>query len=219
MRKPILFAASAALLALSFRPAGAQGLLASAPDPLRVGFGAGGGEWSLVVNRGKPDIRLTSEGGAEILELRSSRSSFGLQRKVEVDLSRRPILAWRWRAEVLPEGGDFRAQGTNDQAGQLYVAFSRTRAIGYIWDTSAPEGAVGDSPSVPPFIKVRIVVLRSGPGGLGSWVAERRDLRADYERLFGEPMPETRSLGLRLWINSQHTGTNAAYAISDIRLE
>jgi hypothetical protein len=150
--------------------------------------------------------------------MRSSRSSCGLQRKVKVDLGARRFLSWRWRAEVLPEGGDFRSDRANDQAAQLYVAFSPTRAIGYIWDTSAPEGTVGDMPALP-FMKVKAIVLRSGAKDLGTWALERRDLRADYERLFGEPMPEARELGLRLWINSQHTGSEAASAFADMRFE
>jgi len=70
-----------------------------------------------------------------------------------------------------------------------------------------------------PFMKVKAIVLRSGAKDLGTWALERRDLRADYERLFGEPMPEARELGLRLWINSQHTGSEAASAFADMRFE
>jgi hypothetical protein len=189
-------------------------------DPLRVRLDAGGKEddWSLVVNKGRPDLRLAKDGGTEVLEMRSSGASFGLQRKVAVDLSLRPFIAWRWRADVLPEGGDFRSLRTNDQAAQFYVAFSFKRAIGYIWDSNAPQGAVGINPSVP-FMKVGIIVLRSGSGEAGSWALERRDLLADYELLFGEKPPVTRSLGLRLWINSQHTRSEAAGSFADLRFE
>jgi hypothetical protein len=218
-----LSAAAGLLLLAAAAGVRAQALLVSAsePDPLRLrlDLGGSGAEWSLEVSKGPPDLRLVREGETEILEMRSERSSFGLQRKVTLDVARYHVMSWRWRADVLPEGGDFRAARTNDEAAQIYVAFSPTRAIGYVWDSSAPEGAVGDSRAAPPFMRVKVIVLRSGDRERGTWALERRDLRADYERLFGEAMPAVSKLGLRLWINSQHTASGAACALADFRFE
>jgi hypothetical protein len=229
MRKLTLAAAAAVALLLAPPAARAQAsahaaalaVLASAsePLPLKLDSGGPGAEWAVVVNKGRADLRVAREDGSDCLLMRSDSASFGLQRKVQVDLDRRPFLAWRWKVDVLPEKGDFRYLKTNDQAAQIYVAFSPTRAIGYVWDSSAPAGSEGDNPSVPPFMKVKIIVLRSGGGGLGEWAEERRDLRADYERLFGEALPATRAVGLRLWINSQHTSSEAASAFADLRFE
>jgi Protein of unknown function (DUF3047) len=222
MRDRILFAAASLCLLASLR-LGAQDLLASASVPdrlcLRLDTGGSGAEWSLAVNKGPPDLRLVREGETEVLEMSSVRSSFGLQRKIALDLGRYRVMSWRWRAEVLPEGGDFRSARKNDQAAQVYVAFSATRAIGYLWDSSAPEGVVGDLPSAPPFMRVKVIVLRSGARDRGTWELERRDLRADYERLFGEAMPAVSKLGLRLWVNSQHTASCAACAFADFLFE
>jgi hypothetical protein len=221
LNRALLVAASLCLIA-ALRP-GAQALPVSASDSdrlcLRLDAGGPGGEWSLKVSKGPADLRLLREGDTEVLEMRSESSSFGLQRKVALDLGRYHVMSWRWRADLLPEGGDFRSAGKNDQAAQVYVAFSPTRAIGYIWDTTAPEESVGNNPSVPPLIKVRIIVLRSGARDRGTWAQERRDLRADYERLFGEALPATRAVGLRLWINSQYTSSGAACALADLRFE
>lgn len=189
------------------------------PILLRFDLGKSPAAWELTVAKGSPDVEIGSEGAMKILSLRSSRSSFGVQRKVELELGLRPILSWRWRADELPRGGDFRRARTNDQAAQLYVAFSPTRAIGYIWDSSAPEGATGKAAVAPPFLDLRIVVLRSGEREAGLWRAERRDLAEDYLRLFGEEMPAVRAVGIRLWINSQHTESAAASAFADLAFE
>jgi hypothetical protein len=183
-------------------------------DALRVDLAEG--SWAISVNKGPPEYRISVADGEKVLELKSRRSSFGFQRKVRVELASRPILSWRWKADLLPTGGDFRSAGTDDQAAQLYIAFSATRAIGYVWDSSAPAGTASDCVLPPPFMKVRIIALRSGPAEAGRWALERRDLRRDYEALFGEVMPETREVGLRIWINSQHTGTAAASAFADL---
>jgi hypothetical protein len=193
----------------------------SAQETLALGLDPASADraWAASVNVGPPDWRYRVEGGTGILELRSARTSFGFQRRVEVELSRYPFLAWTWKALTLPTGGDCRSAKTDDQAVQVYVAFSPTRAIGYVWDSTAPPGTVCDSPILPPLMKVKMLVLRSGAKEAGTWLSERRNLAEDYARLFGEPMPALKSVGIRLWVNSQHTGSSAAGAYSRLAFE
>jgi hypothetical protein len=42
---------------------------------------------------------------------------------------------------------------------------------------------------------------------MNRWLTERRDFASDYEHAFGRPAPRVK--GLRLQINSQHTGGRA----------
>jgi hypothetical protein len=61
---------------------------------------------------------------------------------------------------------------------------------------------------------VMVVVVRSGPAQAGKWVRESRNVRQDYKKLFGsEPPPVS---GMRLQINSQHTGTSAESYFADV---
>ena len=106
----------------------------------------------------------------------------------------------------LPRGGDFRRSGTDDQAAQLIVAFSSSRFLSYIWDSTAPRGLVAAAPA-PPFKKIFAVVIQSGSQALGDWITERRNLLDDYKQAFGET-PEAMK-GVRLQINSQHTESHA----------
>jgi Protein of unknown function (DUF3047) len=108
----------------------------------------------------------------------------------------------------LPQGGDFRHTKTDDQAAQLFIAFSRTRAIVYIWDTTAPEGLMADAPS-PPFMSIKAVVVRSSTNRLGEWITESRNIYEDYKKLFGEGDKAPVVSGVRLQINTQHTETSA----------
>ena len=61
--------------------------------------------------------------------------------------------------------------------------FLRSRVVGYIWDTTVPPGSVVPSPSTG---TVTYVVLRSGSTSIDGWLTERRDVRQDYRRIFGE---------------------------------
>ncbi len=49
--------------------------------------------------------------------------------------------------------------------------------------------------------------MNPGPGLTNQWISENRNVEADYERAFGKPAPRVK--GLRLQINSQHTGSTA----------
>lgn len=162
--------------------------------------------WELVVTKGQPQVHLTQEGETQVLRLQCNKASFGLQREVNTSLHETPILEWQWKVTELPDGGDFRRRRTDDQAAQLVVAFSSTRFISYIWDSTAEQGTTGKG-WAPPFSKLYAFVLRSGPTQLGTWITERRNLVEDYKRVFGEPPESLR--GIRIQINSQHTRSNA----------
>jgi hypothetical protein len=106
----------------------------------------------------------------------------------------------------LPAGGDFRHASTDDQAAQVLVAFDDKRILTYIWDSSAPKGTVQSASNIP-LVHIYAVVCQSGVEQANRWVSESRNVAADYQRAYGRPAPRVK--GLRLQINSQHTGTSA----------
>jgi hypothetical protein len=169
--------------------------------------------WELSVHEGEPDLTLVPDGGGQALKLRSRLSSFSLTKAVDIDLKKTPYLEWQWKVTELPTGGDFRRPVTDDQAAQLIVVFSwgglRQEVIMYMWDSTAPEGMASKMPSPPlyPFLDLHAVVVRSGEAQAGKWITERRDVVADYRRLFGREPDRIR--GIRIQINSQHTKSQA----------
>lgn len=169
--------------------------------------------WQIKEKSGKADFAVVKEGDRSVFRMRSAKTSFSLQKEVNVDLKQYPVLTWKWMATKLPAGGDFRKSKTDDQAAQLFLAFSKTQAIVYIWDTSAPQGMTGDA-SAPFFMTIKAVVVRSGNAELGTWITESRNVYEDYKKFFGkEPPPVT---GVRLQINSQHTGASAESSFGDV---
>jgi hypothetical protein len=163
-------------------------------------------DWSIKVNRGQPDVSVCQDPEGPCVRLKSVRSSFSLERGVDVDPAQTPFLSWRWKVAQLPAGGDFRRSATDDQAAQVLVAFADRRILTYIWDTSAPKGLAQQSSSIP-LIHVFAIVSESGAADMNRWIAEKHNVAADYERAFGRSVPHVK--GVRLQINSQHTGTVA----------
>jgi len=169
--------------------------------------------WELKEKSGKADFAVVKDGDIAAARFRSADSSFSLQKEVKVDLKQFPVLAWKWKVTTLPAQGDFRKSGTDDQAAQLFLAFSKTKAIVYIWDTTAPQGLM-ESTSPVPFMTVKVVVVRSGPAETGRWITEVRNVYEDYRKLYGSEPPMVN--GVRLQINSQHTGTSAESYFAEV---
>jgi hypothetical protein len=183
--------------------------------------------WVMDRKKGTPFLKL--EKGSEIycLHMRSnSESSFGVKRGIRVDIKGFPYLNWRWKAIQLPDGGDVRKTQTDDQAIQLYVAFTptgfpaalNTPVVGYLWDNEAPKGWTGRSTQIGGG-KLRYIVARNNADQLGQWYTEKRNIYEDYRKLFkdlkgGEP--PTLTHGVQFHINSQNTKSEAEGYICDV---
>jgi len=137
------------------------------------------------------DFVVEQDGERKVLHLRSRGDSSNISKEVKgkVQLKETPILEWTWKAVVLPAGGDSRKKEADDQAAQIYVTWPRfpeavrSRIIGYIWDTTAPAGSIIKSQKTG---TVAYVIMRSGPAELGQWLTERRNVREDFKKIYGE---------------------------------
>jgi hypothetical protein len=169
--------------------------------------------WQVKVNRGVPEIATVREGNNSYLNLKSHDSSYGLERGVDVDPSETPYLTWKWKVKELPARGDFRRAKSDDQAAQVLVAFADKRILTYIWDTTAPLATMESASSIP-LLHIYAVVCRSGSEELNRWLTESHNLATDYEKAYGRPAPHVK--GIRLQINTQHTGTSAESCFGEV---
>jgi hypothetical protein len=137
------------------------------------------------------DFVVEEDGGQKVVRLKSDGDSSTISKEIKgkVSLKETPILEWSWKAVALPKGADSRKKETDDEGAQLYVTWPRfpeavrSRVIGYIWDTTAPVGAMHKSQKTG---TVTYIVLRSGPAELGKWLTERRNVREDFKKVYGE---------------------------------
>ena len=183
-----------------------------AMSPLKMNAGKLPKGWVLKVWRGRPDIRLIQDEdkGVKVLRMRSDKASFSIHRAVKLDLKEFPHLSWKWKVTKLPEGADARNSKYDDQAAGIYVVFHKfpgflnSQLIGYVWETSAPAGAILKSRKNS---KVHYIVVRSGVGDLDKWITEKRNVLDDYRRVFGSEPPQIG--GIALMIDTDDTLSNA----------
>ena len=163
---------------------------------------------------GRPayDFTVVESDGRRALLLKSHDDHSTIARELHVDLRATPILEWSWKAVQLPAGGDNRRKETSDLTAHIYViwprfpAMVRSRLIGYVWDAAAPVQTVEKSRKTG---SVHFFVLRSGPGELGRWLTERRDVLEDYRQVFGEDPEDPRALALSIDTNDTHSEAEA----------
>ena len=164
--------------------------------------------WKLKEKTGEAEFKILSEDGEDIAYFKSIAASFSLERPLSIDPKRYPYISWKWKVLRLPLGGDARLKRKNDQAAQMIIAFNGRNTISYIWDTVAPEGSISDeSIGWPISVKIKVITVKSGASDLNKWVSFKRNIVEDYERLYHKNPPLIK--GLRVQINSQHTGTVA----------
>ena len=97
---------------------------------------------------------------------------------------------WRWRAQVLPKGGNECVGGFGDSAAVVYVSWKRGLkwySLKYTWSYGAPKGSTCDQKRNL-FVVQDTVILESG-GPVGVWKDEEIDPSDDFRKHFEEGNP------------------------------
>ena len=133
-----------------------------------------------------------------------------LKQVSEWDANEYPVLSWRWRATVLPEGGDERIRSKNDSSVAVYVVLDQNfigvpKTLKYVWSTTVPVGTHYRREGIG---RPHVIVLETGKEKLGQWVEESVDVHADYVRIFGKKPPR-KAVGIGILTDGNATGTDS----------
>ncbi|PLY03087.1 MAG: hypothetical protein C0623_02525 [Desulfuromonas sp.] len=175
-------------------------------------------DWTVESFVGETDYQVVEENGSHVLAATSKGTASGLFFEKEIDLATYPILSWRWKIDQTVPGGDVRSKEKDDYPARVYVVFPhwffpKTRSINYIWANRLPAGEIVPSPYTA---NSQMVAVRSGGDAAGKWQSERRNVYADYRRIFGE---EPRLVGaIAIMTDSDNTGTSARAWYDDLQL-
>ena len=165
---------------------GAQPGAAETVDVLRDGDVAA---WEEKVFNGKTSYETVRRDGRTVVRATSLGTASGLYFRRRIDLDKTPILKWSWRVDGTLGDIDERTRAGDDYSARVYVIRShsvflwKTRAVNYVW---ASRRTVGETWPNAYTDASRNVAVRSGDEHAGQWVAERRDVRADFRKLFGK---------------------------------
>ena len=148
-------------------------------------------------------------------------------------------LAWQWRVDKLVTGANLRVKAGDDVALKVCVLFDQamqdipflerqllrlaqsqsneplpSATLCYVWDTELPAGTEMENAFTR---RLRYVVLQSGPGKLRHWVAEKRDIGADFLKLFGSEVSVVPPvIGVAVGADADNTHSRSLGFVADL---
>ncbi len=199
-------------------------------------------KFATLPNKGPTKFTIVELEGTKVLKVDSENAYGNLVHPLKANVTDKAVLAWRWRVDHLVDGADLTVRSGEDSPAKLCVFFGfdssklpfgertklalarsstgedvPTEALCYVWDNKLAV----DTAMASVFTKrVRFLVLQSGGGKVGTWVAQKRNLVADYQRLFGDESegkvpPVT---GVSVGADTDNTHANSLAYFGDISL-
>ncbi len=165
-------------------------------------------KFATLPNKVPTRFAVTELNGAKVLKVEADNSYGNLVHALHAPSSEKTMLSWRWRVDKLVEEADLKVKSGEDSAAKLCVFFAfdaaklpfgertklslaqsvsgqevPTETLCYVWDNKLPV----DTGLASPFTKrIRFIVLETGAAHLGQWVSHKRNVGADYQRMFGD---------------------------------
>jgi len=179
--------------------------------------------------------------GQRVLRVEAASSYGNLVHSLNEDVGKHQ-LAWRWRVDEGIPGADLRRKDGDDSPLKVCALFdlatsavpfverqvlriARLRSgetlpsasICYVWDTHLAPGTVLDNAFTR---RIRFIVLRGPETPLRGWVSERRDVWADFKRLFADEADAVPPLvGVAIGADADNTQSHSLGYVSAISLE
>lgn len=144
--------------------------------------------WSHFRDLGRTDIfRAATVDGAPAIDLVCDNDAGILQRAAEFPLDPLTTITWTWRMDALPSLVAEDTKWTHDYL-SLAVEFDSGRDLSWFWSSCLePVEATFACPMPGWRRRETHMPLRSGPGELGVFHRESRNVWDDHERFMGDP--------------------------------
>lgn len=167
--------------------------------------------------------------GREAILARSESAASVLRHRVRIEPADLRQLRFSWKVPQLIADADVGRKDLDDSPVRVILAFEGDRSkfssrdamlselmraltgeempyatLMYVWCNQRPAGTVVTSPRTD---RIRKMVLESGPGRLNQWLDYERDIRADFERAFGEAPGAL--VGVAIMTDSDNTKSKA----------
>lgn len=173
--------------------------------------GGPAGRWTHQVFPGKTatSFEYVRIDGRDAVAVRADASASMLRQPLRLDPDQLGHVRFSWKVPALMDEADLALRDKADAAVRVVLVFDGDRSrfsardaalseltravmgeelpyatLMYVWSSKRPPGTVLASTRTS---RIRKLVVESGPQRLGRWLDYERDVRADYQRAFGEP--------------------------------
>lgn len=180
----------------------------------------GDGQWLHQVFKGRKNTTYapTTHEGRPALHARSDSGSSAMRYRTRIPADAIGTLRFSWFVQRLNPAFDLTDRESEDSVARVILTFDGDRqhlsakdhmlselvqlitgeplpyaTLMYVWDHEHPVGTVLEHPSTR---RIRMLVVKSGPGRLGQWTDQERDVLADFQHAFGETPQALTGVGL-----------------------
>lgn len=176
--------------------------------------------------------------GREAIAATASSSASMLRQDVRIEPAELGSVLFSWKVPQLIAGADLASRDADDSPVRVVLVFEGDRSkfstrdammselsraitgeelpyatLMYVWCNRRQAGTVITSPRTA---RIRGLVVESGPGKLNQWLDYERNVRADFERAFGEPPGAL--LGVAVMSDTDNTRSTARAWYGPLRL-
>lgn len=134
-----------------------------------------------------------------------------LYREESVDVSKTPILKWRWKiSNTYGLEHDEQSKSGDDYPARLYVVVKtgflpwQTLALNYVWSSNQPVDSSWKNAYTD---KAMMIVVDSGDEKANLWQSHQRDVVADFREFYGVDVDELD--GYAIMVDGDNTGKSA----------
>lgn len=171
--------------------------------------------WEKQGSEGETQYQLEAVGDLTVLRANSQASASGMFKEQRVDLEKTPFLNWSWRIANHLEGLSEQSKAGDDYAARLYVvvkgglAFWQTKAINYVWASNTVKETIW--PNAFAGEQLMMLALRGPEATINVWQTEKRNVRADLHKLFGEDIRYIDAVALMTDTDNSQSQASAFY--------
>ncbi len=171
--------------------------------------------WETKAFSGTTQYQISAEGNTKVLTATSNSAASGLGKKVNIDLTKTPVMNWSWRIDNKLGTLDEQSKQGDDYAARIYVIVDggiipwNTKAMNYVWSSNQPRGTTWDNAYLPK--NAKMTAVRGSEDKVGGWVREKRNVRADFKRIFGKDITEIDGVAIMTDTDNGKGQATAAY--------
>ena len=183
------------------------------------------------------EYKFVEDGGAIVLSARAENAASGLIQDVKIDVTKTPVMQFRWKITKLIDGADNAVAAKEDSPVRIILGFDGDKSkhtlgektssalakaatgrelpyaqLVYVWANTYPVGTVIPNPHTK---RVRMLVAVSGSGEAGKWVTLSRNVVEDFKKAFGEEPGTLTDVGILT--DTDNTGGSAEAWYGDIK--
>lgn len=171
--------------------------------------------WEQKSFKGETRYQLQTADGVVALKADSHAAGSGLFKEQRIDLEKTPFLNWSWRIANRLAGLNEHSKTGDDYAARVYVVikggwtFWQTKAINYVWASNSAKDSVW--PNAFAGNHAMMLALRGPEAPLNAWVHEKRNVRADLKKLFGQDIRHIDAVALMTDTDNSNGKVTAYY--------